>query len=92
MAGCCVLCSAEAAATSPAANQQQHHLENVYISRKLGLISTYLQYILDQFWQKYISNEQFVAQLLCASFPAKGTYLKISTRFYYLTLRRGYVG
>jgi hypothetical protein len=47
MVGCCLLCSAKAAATSPAANQWQHHLENVYVSRKLGLIYTYLQYILD---------------------------------------------
>ncbi len=38
MVGCCVLCSAEAAAKPPAANQWQHHLENVYISKKLGLI------------------------------------------------------
>jgi hypothetical protein len=37
----------EAAATPPAANQLQHYLENVYVSRKLGLIESYLQYILD---------------------------------------------
>jgi hypothetical protein len=48
MVGFCVLCSAEAAAISPAANQRQHHPENIYLSRKLGLIQTYLQYILDQ--------------------------------------------
>jgi hypothetical protein len=38
MVGCCVLCQAKAAALPPAANQWQHHLENVYISRILGLI------------------------------------------------------
>ena len=31
----------------PAANQQQRHLENFYVSSQLGLI--YLQYLLDQF-------------------------------------------
>jgi hypothetical protein len=46
MVGCCVLCKAEAAAPPPAANQWQHQLENVYVSRILGLILTYLQY----FW------------------------------------------
>jgi hypothetical protein len=38
MVGCCVLCDAEAAAPPPAANQLQHHLENVYVSSQLGLI------------------------------------------------------
>jgi hypothetical protein len=38
MGGCCILCSAEAAATPPAVKQRQRHLENVYISRILGLI------------------------------------------------------
>jgi hypothetical protein len=49
MVGSCVLWKAEAAAPPPPANQWQHHLENVYISRILGLILTYLQYILDLF-------------------------------------------
>jgi hypothetical protein len=49
MVGCCVLCQAEAAAPPPAANQWQHHLENVYVSRILGLILIYLQYFLDLF-------------------------------------------
>ena len=35
--------------TPPAANQRQHHHVYVYVSRQLGLILTYLQYLLDQF-------------------------------------------
>jgi hypothetical protein len=35
-------------APPPAANQWQHHLENVYVSRHLGLNLTYLQYLLNQ--------------------------------------------
>jgi hypothetical protein len=35
--------------TPPAANQRQHHRVSVYVSRQLGLILTYLQYLLDQF-------------------------------------------
>jgi hypothetical protein len=49
MVGCWVLCKAEAATPPPAANQWQHHLENVYMSRLLRPILTYLQYLLDQF-------------------------------------------
>jgi hypothetical protein len=42
--GCCILFLAEAAAPPKAANPWQHNLENDYMSRQLGLISTYLQY------------------------------------------------
>jgi hypothetical protein len=38
MVGCCDLCKTKAAAPPPAANQRQHHLENVYVSSQLGLI------------------------------------------------------
>jgi hypothetical protein len=51
MVGCCVL-SAEAAATSPAANQWQHHLENVYVSRKLELIKK----LSTVFWINFSKN------------------------------------
>jgi hypothetical protein len=49
MVGCCILCKAEAAAPPPAANQWQQHLENVFVSRILGLILTYLKYFFDLF-------------------------------------------
>jgi hypothetical protein len=44
-----LLRSAEAASPPPVANPQQHHLVYVYVSSQLGLILTYLQYLLDQF-------------------------------------------
>ena len=68
----------------PAANQRQHHLVYVYVSRQLGLIYTYLQYFLINFSEFILSDPRHVGNKV----TTRHTTQKKRTRHYMMSPTR----